>query len=51
MATPFWAVRGMAAIAETQTVELDQTSDCYFRATATRYENARYVTKNNTSLV
>jgi hypothetical protein len=35
MATPFWGVAGAAAIAKTQTVELDQTSGTYFRTTTT----------------
>jgi hypothetical protein len=35
MAMPFWNERGMAAIARTQTVELDQTLDSYFSATTT----------------
>jgi hypothetical protein len=35
MATPFWSEHGMAAIARTQTVELDQTLDSYFSDTTT----------------
>jgi hypothetical protein len=48
MATPFWAVGGVAAIARTQTVELDQTSGIYFGATTTAGQRPRNVTKNNT---
>jgi hypothetical protein len=35
MATPFWSEHGMAAIARTQTVELDQTPGIYFSGTTT----------------
>jgi hypothetical protein len=39
---------GVAAIARTQTVELDQTSGIYFGATTTAGQRPRNVTKNNT---
>jgi hypothetical protein len=49
-ATPFWGVHGVAAIARTQTVELDQTSGRFSDAQQ-HAEKGRRVTKNNTSIV